>query len=231
MSTLSRRKIVPDGACLFNSIKYLCQDNDTNADLLREYCANVILDDPEKYNQVYLDRKPEEYALWIKDPVQYGGEIEIIILSEKYNKKINVVDCQVGSKSEVLSYGPESAKSNIFIVYSGRHYDALVKNQRLDDMIDDGNCIRSFSIDECNKEDETGINNQARIFAKLEREKENINLLTRIRKRIKCGGCGSILKDAAEFQEHCGEVEHDDDFAYDCEEIEVTETVEDAGDD
>ena len=40
-------------------------------------------------------------------------------------------------------------------------------------------------------------------------------------KRIKCGGCGVLLDDSTAFQEHCMEVEHDDDFAFDCEEVEV----------
>ena len=30
--------------------------------------------------------------------------------------------------------------------------------------------------------------------------------------RLKCAGCGAILADAAAFQLHCGEVDHDDDF-------------------
>ena len=38
-------------------------------------------------------------------------------------------------------------------------------------------------------------------------------------KRLKCGGCGAVLADTAAFQEHCGEVEHGDDFMYDCEEV------------
>lgn len=29
------------------------------------------------------------------------------------------------------------------------------------------------------------------------------------------GGCGALLSDAEAFASHCGEVEHDDDFAYD----------------
>ena len=39
--------------------------------------------------------------------------------------------------------------------------------------------------------------------------------------RLKCSGCGALCDDAAAFQAHCGEVEHDDDFTYDCEQVEV----------
>ena len=44
--------------------------------------------------------------------------------------------------------------------------------------------------------------------------------------RIKCLGCETILKDGKEFQEHCMAVEHDEDFAFDCEEVEIVEMVE-----
>jgi rhodanese-related sulfurtransferase len=37
-------------------------------------------------------------------------------------------------------------------------------------------------------------------------------------KQVKCRGCGAVMPDS-EFQAHCGEVEHDDDFMYDCDPI------------
>merc|ERR1719161_2731393 len=42
-------------------------------------------------------------------------------------------------------------------------------------------------------------------------------------KKIKCLGCGTLLDTSQQFQEHCMDdsVEHGDDFAFDCEEIEV----------
>ena len=37
--------------------------------------------------------------------------------------------------------------------------------------------------------------------------------------RIRCCGCGAKLVDSDAFQAHCGEVEHGDDFAFECEDI------------
>jgi rhodanese-related sulfurtransferase len=34
---------------------------------------------------------------------------------------------------------------------------------------------------------------------------------------VKCDGCGAVMPDS-EFQRHCGDVEHDDDFMYTCSE-------------
>jgi len=42
-------------------------------------------------------------------------------------------------------------------------------------------------------------------------------------KKIKCGGCGALLDNSQAFQEHCMDesVQHGDDFAFDCSEVEV----------
>ena len=228
-NSLARRRIAQDGACLFNSLIYLCQPGSMNANELREHCASTILGDAETYNEVYLDKEPAAYADWIRDPVQYGGEIEIIIIANYFNAQITVVDCQIGSSAELLTYGPESATKRVFIVYSGRHYDALVTTHRSDGEVDDGTCVRHFDAEQC--EAEGGVEAQARAFATAERARMNTDLLTRIRKKIKCGGCGELLADNDAFQEHCMEKEHDDDFAYDCTEVEVTEVVGSAEDD
>ena len=46
---------------------------------------------------------------------------------------------------------------------------------------------------------------------------------------ISCCGCGAKLVDSDAFQAHCGEVEHGDDFAFECEDIfEATYDEEDA---
>ena len=226
---LCRRRIAQDGACLFNSIRYLCSAMTETPDSLREHCATIILSSPEIYNATYLDKEPAAYAEWIRDPVQYGGEIEILILAEKFKTKISVVDCQVGSRAQLLTYGPDEATTRIYMAYSGRHYDALVTTQRRDGEVDDETCTRRFSEDQCTGEG--GVDTLAKLFADTERDREQIDLLTRIRKKIKCGGCGALLADNEAFQTHCTEVEHDDDFAYDCEEVEVRETVANVDDD
>ena len=40
---------------------------------------------------------------------------------------------------------------------------------------------------------------------------------------LQCAGCGALVKDNDEFQQHCEDVEHDDDFMFMCEEVIVNE--------
>lgn len=44
-------------------------------------------------------------------------------------------------------------------------------------------------------------------------------------KKIQCGGCDSLLDSPDDFQSHCMETEHGDDFAYDCSEVEIVEEI------
>jgi len=72
------------------------------AENLREVVASVVLADPEKYNEAYLGKKTEEYATWIIDPLEYGGEVEIVILAAYFKVALVVVDCQVNSSSKSI---------------------------------------------------------------------------------------------------------------------------------
>jgi hypothetical protein len=47
-----------------------------------------------------------------------------------------------------------------------------------------------------------------------------------VRKMLKCAGCGALCGDTAAFQAHCEEVEHGDDFASECEEVEMEVEME-----
>jgi hypothetical protein len=42
---------------------------------------------------------------------------------------------------------------------------------------------------------------------------------------LKCGGCGAICADTEAFQAHCSEVEHDDDFMFECDEVPAPPTA------
>ena len=52
----------------------------------------------------------------------------------------------------------------------------------------------------------------ARWIARAHNEERARRAKERRVQRLKCAGCGAILADAAAFQLHCGEVDHDDDF-------------------
>jgi hypothetical protein len=215
---MQRQRIAPDGSCLFSSIDFLTSNGQLNPDApaqLRETCASTILSDSEKYSKVYLDKEPQDYAAFIRSPHEYGGEVEILILADL--KKVTI--CVVSLQSlTILTYKPESEDTKslkrIYILYNGQHYDALISS--------DG----KFQFDESDAEE---VDKLALTLAGEEKARRDLELRTRVRKKIRCS-CGAIVSDTAEFQQHAQTVEHDDDWGYDCEEIEVEELVANADD-
>jgi hypothetical protein len=33
-------------------------------------------------NEIYLGKPPDEYAEWIRSPMEYGGQVEIMLLAQ-----------------------------------------------------------------------------------------------------------------------------------------------------
>lgn len=94
------------------------------------------------------------------------------------------------------------------MLYTGTHYDPLVGVR------DDGTEIRRHDGGAGDAFETAAV-----ALAKAHKEKVAKRAASEKIYTIKCGGCGAKFVDAAAFQEHCGEFEHDDDFAYDCETI------------
>jgi hypothetical protein len=202
-----------DGDCLFTAIDYLINGitRENGAIELRQECVNVIKSNPYIYNELLLGDDPNEYInkLGISQG-QWGGELEINILAKLKNIQISVVSLD---NSRILTYSPNNNEctSRIYILYRGQHYEALINEQ--------GYTIFDISDVSNISEHEASASN----CATNEKVKLDIELRTRIRKKIKCIECNIICND---FQIHCEEAEHSDEFDYSCEEVEIEELVE-----
>lgn len=122
-----RRQISADNSCLFNAISY-CVDksshNEKSASILRNIIAKEIDSDKNKYNQSFLGMSNIEYQLHIQDDNNWGGGIELNILSSFYNIQISVFDIKNLKK---LSFGEDQGYDEvIYLLYDGIHYDALI---------------------------------------------------------------------------------------------------------
>jgi hypothetical protein len=224
LKELQRQRIAPDGSCLFASIHFLSQNGVLDPEApreLREHCAQTILSDQERYNELYLGKPPAEYAEWIREQLNYGGEVEILILADFLQLKICVVSIE---SQTILSYAPEAIvdtnkrKRKIFILYNGQHYDAIVGPG--------GEC----QFDDLDGEAAQHIDTLAVSLATEEKRRRDVELRTRQRKKIRCS-CGVVLENADAFRIHAEEVDHGDEWGYECEDILVEETVANPTDD
>ena len=122
----------------------------------------------------------------------------------------------MGASSSSLTYGQAPGRrGRIYLLYTGQHYDALVGGET-PDVLPDAEakvCALGAACDEFDAQVVLAANQYYLDDAK--------RAAMCVKKMLKCGGCGALLADTAAFQEHCGEVDHDDDFGYECSEVEI----------
>lgn len=218
------RRVVPnDHSCLFWAVAYVAEGPGAaraKATELREVCAQAALQDPDPATQALILGHPtvEEYATWIRNEHHWGGEAEVNVLAAHYNLEITIICCE---PMQVLCYGSGNAActSRVYLLYTGQHYDAIVGGADPDTLPSDEQ--RKFPKGDASLEE------SALAVARLHNEMKAKRAKQRCVTRIKCGGCGALLNDNDAFAAHCGEVEHDDDFAYTCEEVQVVYEGED----
>ena len=100
--TMIRRKIKPDGKCLFTSIGYAMERSMDLSSKLRNIVATEIANDPVKFNEEVLTMPNADYVAYILKPSTWGSANEIDILSQHYKTCISVIKIK---NMEVESFG------------------------------------------------------------------------------------------------------------------------------
>ena len=121
------RHVVPsDNSCLFTSVFFVMENGTVNLDAqkaLRQLIAQTVMSDKQTFNEAILGKKNKEYCDWIKNTQNWGGAIEIVILSKYYKIEICVVDVQSG---RIDRFGEDcNYPIRVFIIYDGIHFDPL----------------------------------------------------------------------------------------------------------
>lgn len=120
--TLVLRIMPDDNSCLFRAISSAVMSDMDAVTELRQIVAEQIQANPDQFSKAVLDNKdPDKYCRWIKGHDSWGGQIELLILSQYFQLEICSIDVQT---LRVDRYN-EGAPKRCFIVYSGIHYDTI----------------------------------------------------------------------------------------------------------
>jgi len=183
--------------------------------------ADAVVADPDPDMRSLIIGQPvQEYATWIMNPFNWGGEPEIVELTSHYKVEAAIVNCQ-SMRVEAYGQGQQNPRGRIYLLYTGQHYDPLVGGRP------------GYSSSEEQKVLPAGSNPEMEAaclqIAREHMEQAAKRAAQKWVKKVKCLGCGTLVDNAQEFQAHCmdADVVHPDDFAFECEEVEV---VYEAGD-
>lgn len=120
--TLLLRIMPDDNSCLFRAISSAVMSDLDAVTELRSIVAETIQADPITFNKAVLDNKdPNAYCRWIRSQDSWGGQVELLILSQHFGVEICSIDVQT---LRVDRYN-EGADKRCFVVYSGIHYDTI----------------------------------------------------------------------------------------------------------
>lgn len=125
------RNVPDDNSCMFRAISYSLTNRLSMNDIdLRQLVSSKIASDPFTYNEMVLGRPIDKYCEWIEKKDSWGGAIELGIIAEALEIRINCFDVELGN---MMVFQDEASKPEKFIclVYSGIHYDSIVLNSVL----------------------------------------------------------------------------------------------------
>eukprot|EP01063_Lacrimia_lanifica_P024641 TRINITY_DN32511_c0_g1_i1.p2 TRINITY_DN32511_c0_g1~~TRINITY_DN32511_c0_g1_i1.p2 ORF type:complete len:370 (+),score=171.55 TRINITY_DN32511_c0_g1_i1:37-1146(+) len=122
--SFTRREMPGDNSCLFHSMNYVI-NNKKREDpaIMRRQIADIVLANPAKYTATFLEQHPASYAQWIQQKNNWGGAIELSILSHLHECEIIALDVQ--TKRQYRFGEDEGYSCMCFVLFSGQHYDAM----------------------------------------------------------------------------------------------------------
>jgi hypothetical protein len=197
--------------------------NSQLASELRSVCAETAFShfDAETREMV-LGMPVEEYARKIVRWSEWGGEVELVTLARHFGVKVTIVSCENLRSSE---YAPdEGSGKTIFILYTGQHYDPIVTAPANAAELSDSARAAVEQRIFIGSSDEPSADNIVSSMIQMaiaHNELQKKKLKQRRQKKIKCLDCGALCNDSIAFGLHCDSVEHSEEFAYLCEEVEV----------
>lgn len=122
---LLKQVVDADNSCLFTSINFLLSGkvDTTSGGYMRQIIAAAVHNEKETYNSGILGRDNAEYCAWIMQESNWGGGIEVSILSQHYGIEFDVVDI---TNAMINRFGEDKHyPMRGFLLYDGIHYDPL----------------------------------------------------------------------------------------------------------
>ena len=125
---LVRRVIPADNSCLFAALSHAFHGSAgrrERADELRRIVAESVLADQVEYNEGTLGQTPESYAKWITKAENWGGGIELAVLSSHFKAEVAAFDIQT-QRVDIFGQG-NGYDTRACLLYDGVHYDLIVR--------------------------------------------------------------------------------------------------------
>lgn len=118
---MRERQVPDDNSCLFRAVSGLVfGEPGRDPNVLRRVCADAVAADPVFYNTALLGKPNAAYCKSILDPVCWGGQVELAILSDHFKMEFGAWDLK---SMHASNYGEGRYDTVGYLVYDGAHYN------------------------------------------------------------------------------------------------------------
>eukprot|EP00611_Tribonema_gayanum_P010102 TRINITY_DN1_c1_g1_i1.p1 TRINITY_DN1_c1_g1~~TRINITY_DN1_c1_g1_i1.p1 ORF type:complete len:396 (-),score=109.15 TRINITY_DN1_c1_g1_i1:417-1604(-) len=196
--TFVRRVVDADNSCLFTSVGYCVtlERGEKGGGRMRRVITQAVRAAPDTFSEAILGMQPEAYCGWIMNSEKWGGEIELVVLSDHYKLEICVVDIATG---RTYLYGENKGYSQrIFLLYDGVHYDAMAEAFS-------PNAPEDLDTTRFDITDDAKVEAAKSVAAELKRQKQYVDLAGC---DLKCLVCGKGLQGQKGARDHAFATRH-----------------------
>jgi len=197
-----RKNSVPaDNSCLFYSVYYNFHNGNFNATKydeakkLRQRVAEQVRLRPDEYTETVLEQSPDAYSVWIQSDDNWGGAIELRILSNFLGLEIVAFDIQTVRSDR---YGVDkNFPQRMFLMYDGTHYDPVSLSPD-----------KNFGIPETTifmTNDDCAFEKVKQLAQTAHDTRQYVDLKNH---QFLCKDCNKGLKGQADMRKHCKETGH-----------------------
>jgi ubiquitin thioesterase OTU1 len=111
-----------DNSCLFHGLVHLLDPSKAPC-ALRQLVATEVRANPAMWDEATLGKPPKEYVDFILNPIRWGGQVELAILSSAFKAELAVIEVQSG-RMDIYGEGSGYPR-RVYLLHSGIHFDAI----------------------------------------------------------------------------------------------------------
>ncbi|KAL9102279.1 MAG: hypothetical protein Q9163_002548 [Psora crenata] len=201
-ATLLLRVMPDDNSCLFRAFNTAFFGSMDNVRELRSIVAQSIQAEPDKYSEVVLEQKPDDYCIWIQTDDAWGGAIELDVLSRHFDIEI----CSIDVQTLRIDRFNESKPLRCVLVYSGIHYDTIALSPS-DPPYKHSNTPPDFDTKVFDSSDELVLQGSIELCRMLQ-DRHYYTDTTKF--NVKCNICGAMMSGEKGATEHAKNTGHTD---------------------
>jgi len=195
---MERIPVSADNSCLFHAVAYLTRSGEHAEPAIpcemRDLVATRMMKDSDRWEEAVKNHEQKtvaEYANWVKDSRNWGGELDLLVLSEHFGVQFSILLMDRGSL--YVSHIPHANQypCRVYVLLKDKHYDPVI-----------GRTSEGAEVQFFDPSDELAMKKAEDLAKKLQPLPEMTHLV------FECQQCGMRFTGHEELDAHVEDTDH-----------------------